>query len=200
MAGISRIHVEGVMDEDILKFKAKMEQEVPRFVVGTSRFAQGQETERTRLIDDAKALFALARANNVKVKMTIVGHTDDTGTVEFNDRLSLERAQSVKTLLVDAGIDGATLETIGVGSREPLRVGAATPGFELNRSVTFRVAVNEAKAPTSQDKRARSCCRKESQCLARLLLAKRALSNGSSKATTAPGIKQQLASSSTGRW
>ena len=55
-------------------------------------------------------------------------------------------------VLVDAGIDGATLETIGVGSREPLRVGAATPGFELNRSVTFRVAVNEAKAPTSQAK------------------------------------------------
>jgi OOP family OmpA-OmpF porin len=148
MAGVSKVHVEGVMDEEILRFKAKMEQEVPRFIVGTSRFAPGQDSERTRLIEDARALFALANSNNVKVKMTIVGHTDDTGTVEFNDKLSLERAQSVRTLLVDAGIDGSALETIGVGSREPIKADSASPGVEINRSVTFRVAVNEPANPS----------------------------------------------------
>ena len=125
-----------------------MEQEVPRFIVGTSRFAAGQDAERSRLLDDARALFALARSNSVKVKMTIVGHTDDTGTVEFNDKLSLERAQSIQTLLLGAGIDPASLEAIGVGSREPLKVDAATPGLEINRSVTFRVVVDEPAKST----------------------------------------------------
>ena len=142
LAGVTKIHVEGVLDEEILKFKAKMEQEVPRFIVGTSRFAAGQDVERARLIDDARALFALARSNNAKVKMTIVGHTDDTGTVEFNDKLSIERAQTIRTLLVGAGIEPDTLEAIGVGSREPLKDPTA-PGLEINRSVTFRVAVND---------------------------------------------------------
>jgi outer membrane protein OmpA-like peptidoglycan-associated protein len=140
------------MDEEILRFKAKMEQEVPRFIVGTSKFAAGQDSERARLIEDARGLFALALANHVKVKMTIVGHTDDTGTVEFNDKLSLERAQSVRTLLVDAGIDATALETLGVGSREPLNTEAAAPGLEMNRSVTFRVAVNEPANPPRQTK------------------------------------------------
>ena len=74
--------------------------------------------------------------------MTIVGHTDDTGTVEFNDKLSLERAQTIRTLLVGAGIEPDTLEAIGVGSREPLK-DPTSPGLEINRSVTFRVAVND---------------------------------------------------------
>lgn len=152
MAGVSQVHVEGVMDEEILRFKARMEQEVPRFIVGTSRFAAGQDAERERLIEDARALFALAHSSNVKVKMTIVGHTDDTGTVEFNDKLSVERAQSIRTLLVDAGLDANALETIGVGSREPIKADSVTPGLEMNRSVTFRVAVNEPANAVRQPK------------------------------------------------
>ncbi|MNC88582.1 Photosystem I chlorophyll a apoprotein A2 [compost metagenome] len=77
--------------------------------------------------------------------MEVVGHTDDTGTVEFNDRLSRERAEMVRSLFVAAGIDASRLTAIGVGSRQPVRADQqpnASQGAEMNRSVTFRVAVD----------------------------------------------------------
>ncbi len=145
MAGVTNLRTDGVIDEEILQLKAQMEREVPRFVVGTSSFAPGQEATRSRLIEDALELFALAKSNNVQVRMTVVGHTDETGTVELNDRLSKERAEGVRDLLVAAGIDSTSLEAIGVGSREPLSADASKPGMEANRSVTFRVAIDESR-------------------------------------------------------
>lgn len=152
IAGITTFRVDGVMDEEILQLKTKMEQEVPRFVVGTSKFAPGQDAARAVLIQDAQSLFALARSSNVKVRMTVVGHTDETGPAELNDPLSQERADSIKALLISAGIDAERLDAIGVGSREPLKVDSSAPGAELNRSVTFRVAIDNpqtAKKPRS---------------------------------------------------
>lgn len=137
--GVTGFREDGLIDEEILRIKAEMEAEVPRFVLGTARFAPGQDEGRARLIADARRLFALAAANGVTVRLEVVGHTDDTGTVEFNDRLSQERAEMVKALFVAAGLDAARLTATGVGSREPVR---AEPGAEINRSVTFRVTVD----------------------------------------------------------
>jgi outer membrane protein OmpA-like peptidoglycan-associated protein len=119
-----------------------MEAEVPRFVLGRALFAPGQNEESNRLIADARRLFTLGAANGATVTVEVVGHTDDTGTVEFNDRLSLERAEVVKKLLVDAGLEAARLSAIGVGNRQPVQAGPNAPGADMNRSVTFRVAVN----------------------------------------------------------
>ena len=139
--GVTRFHGDGVIDEEILQLKAQMENEVPRFIVGTAQFAAGQGVGRDRLIADARRLFGLADSSGLKVRMTVVGHTDETGPAELNDRLSQERAGSVKALLVAAGIDGDRMEAIGVGSHEPVRVDPNAPGSEINRSVTFRVAL-----------------------------------------------------------
>ncbi|MEP7273712.1 MAG: OmpA family protein, partial [Acidobacteriota bacterium] len=145
ISGITTFRADNVIDEQILQFKAKMEQEVPRFVVGTSRFVPGQDAMRQRLIDDALGLFALARSNNVRIRMTVVGHTDDTGPAELNERLSQERAESIKTLLIGAGVDGDLLDATGVGAREPVPADSSGPGSEINRSVTFRVALDNTR-------------------------------------------------------
>jgi OOP family OmpA-OmpF porin len=140
--GLTAFREDGLINEEILRIKAQMEAEVPRFVLGKAQFAPGQTEESNRLIADARRLFVLGAANGASVTMEVVGHTDDTGTVEFNDRLSLERAEVVKKLLVDAGLDAARLTAIGVGSRQPVQAGQNAPGAEMNRSVTFRVAVD----------------------------------------------------------
>ena len=144
--GVTGFRGNGVIDEEILQLKAQLETEVPRFVVGTSQFAVGQTETRDRLIADARRLFALADASSLNVRMTVVGHTDETGPAELNDRLSQERAASVKALLVAAGLDSGRMDAIGVGSREPLQANPGAPGSEINRSVTFRVAL-EGPAP-----------------------------------------------------
>ena len=66
----------------------------------------------------------------------IVGHTDDTGTLESNLTLSEQRAAAVKESLVnDYGVDEARLETRGVGPLAPLSTNTDDAGRALNRRV-----------------------------------------------------------------
>mgnify|MGYP003383430011 CR=1 FL=1 len=52
-------------------------------------------------------------------QVTVIGHTDRVGSQADNDRLSLERAQTVRRLLMDAGIPPAIISIAGRGEREP---------------------------------------------------------------------------------
>jgi outer membrane protein OmpA-like peptidoglycan-associated protein len=53
-------------------------------------------------------------------EVVIEGHTDTTGDMETNDRLSLERAHAVRTLLVGQGMTAPFLRVIGRGERQLL--------------------------------------------------------------------------------
>lgn len=53
-------------------------------------------------------------------EIAVVGHTDFTGTDQYNDMLSLQRAGRVKDLLVRRGIPAKLIQTAGRGKREPL--------------------------------------------------------------------------------
>lgn len=67
----------------------------------------------------------------------IVGHTDSSGSAEYNNRLSLMRAEEVKRYFVnDCGIDAARLDAVGVGERFP-RV-QDDPKASENRRVEFQ--------------------------------------------------------------
>jgi OmpA-OmpF porin, OOP family len=50
----------------------------------------------------------------------VTGHTDRQGSMEANDRLSLERARTVRSLLIAQGFRPERIEAIGRGEREPL--------------------------------------------------------------------------------
>jgi outer membrane protein OmpA-like peptidoglycan-associated protein len=66
-----------------------------------------------------EALLAeVARRNVVEVEIT--GHTDRVGEVKDNDRLALERAQTVRTKLMQSGLHASFIRTVGRGEREPL--------------------------------------------------------------------------------
>jgi outer membrane protein OmpA-like peptidoglycan-associated protein len=53
-------------------------------------------------------------------EVTVIGHTDRVGSIESNDALSLQRAQTVRDLILQSGIQPITLEVAGRGEREPL--------------------------------------------------------------------------------
>jgi OmpA-OmpF porin, OOP family len=71
--------------------------------------------------------------------LTVVGHTDMAGSDEFNDRLSLRRAQTVAAFLVKAGIPAREIETAARGKREPLvRTPDGVPN-QMNRRVVITI-------------------------------------------------------------
>lgn len=53
-------------------------------------------------------------------EITVIGHTDRVGTLESNDILSLQRAQTVRDLIVQAGVKSDAISVSGRGEREPL--------------------------------------------------------------------------------
>jgi OOP family OmpA-OmpF porin len=66
-----------------------------------------------------EALFAeVAKRQAVEVQVT--GHTDRVGSDADNDRLSLQRAEAVRTMLIQRGINSNFLRAVGRGEREPL--------------------------------------------------------------------------------
>ena len=72
-----------------------------------------------------------------KVKLDIQGHTDNVGTDQYNDDLSLRRAESVKKFLVSNGIDEARLTTQGFGSSQPIATNDTEEGRAENRRIEF---------------------------------------------------------------
>lgn len=72
-------------------------------------------------------------------EVVVIGHTDRVGTVEHNDRLSLERASAVRERLIAAGLDGAHIEVAGRGAREPLVPTEGEVAEPRNRRVEISV-------------------------------------------------------------
>ena len=68
------------------------------------------------------------------------GHTDNIGTTESNQKLSLKRAQAVKTYLTSKGIDQSRVAAKGFGESRPIVSNDdEKDGREINRRVEFRI-------------------------------------------------------------
>jgi len=71
------------------------------------------------------------------LKFRIEGHTDSDGADEYNQKLSAQRANSVKEALVDLGIDQSRFETSGLGESVPVDENNTPEGKANNRRVEF---------------------------------------------------------------
>ncbi|MEX0317979.1 MAG: OmpA family protein [Ruegeria sp.] len=71
-----------------------------------------------------------------KLRVALVGHTDDVGTLEGNIALSRRRAEAVRARLIEAhGVDGERIEARGVGYLAPRTSNSTAEGREANRRV-----------------------------------------------------------------
>jgi outer membrane protein OmpA-like peptidoglycan-associated protein len=73
------------------------------------------------------------------ISMEISGHTSSEGDKAFNDKLSQDRADSVKQWLVDKGISSDRLKTRGAGPSEPIADNKTAAGKAKNRRIEFKV-------------------------------------------------------------
>jgi len=71
------------------------------------------------------------------IRFSVEGHTDSDGDDASNQKLSEERAASVKNALVDLGIDASRLETKGFGESKPVDENSTPEGKANNRRVEF---------------------------------------------------------------
>ena len=78
--------------------------------------------------------------------MSIIGHTDSSGSDAVNNPLSLNRAASTRDYLVSRGVSASRITIDGRGSRQPL-VSNDTPA---NRAKNRRVEIFVAEPQASQ--------------------------------------------------
>ncbi len=77
--------------------------------------------------------------NNPEISISIEGHTDDTGSEQYNDILSINRAKSVYNWLVDNGISSSRLSFKGYGKSRPIFNDKDEEHRALNRRVEVRI-------------------------------------------------------------
>ena len=70
----------------------------------------------------------------------IEGHTDSVGSEQLNMQLSSHRAEAVKNLLVQRGIDSSRMEVVAFGESSPIATNATEAGRQMNRRVVIVIA------------------------------------------------------------
>lgn len=91
----------------------------------------------------ALSKFALSLKNTPETDVTIVGHTDNTGSRAVNDRLSFERALSVSKYITQLGIEDHRTTESGVAFDQPIADNSTVEGRRQNRRVEVFITANE---------------------------------------------------------
>jgi peptidoglycan-associated lipoprotein len=94
------------------------------------------------LTAEAKATLdevAQALKANPAFIVTLEGHADERGTVEYNLALGEQRAQAAKAYLVALGVDASRIDTVSFGEQRPVDAEHDELAWAINRRVHFVV-------------------------------------------------------------
>ena len=87
--------------------------------------------------------FATKMSDMQDTDITIYGHTDNTGSASVNERISLQRAESVASYLESRGINASRIHSEGKSFNNPVADNDTAGGRAKNRRVEVYVTANE---------------------------------------------------------
>ena len=76
--------------------------------------------------------------------ISVEGHTDNVGSVEYNQNLSERRAYSVKDYLASQGLPGSRVTAVGYGETRPKASNDTPEGRQLNRRVEIHITATQS--------------------------------------------------------
>ncbi|MNK09388.1 Outer membrane porin F precursor [compost metagenome] len=98
-------------------------------------FDLGKSTIRPTSYATLNKVAELLVAKNFSLKLA--GHTDNTGSMALNLRLSKDRAEAIKAYLVSQGANASRIEATGYGPNQPIASNKTAEGRQKNRRVEF---------------------------------------------------------------
>ena len=117
----------------------------PKFIVVTKEKIELKQkvhfaTNKSTIYPDSFAMLsevAEVLKSRPEIKVRIEGHTDSRGTLKHNMTLSQDRAESVRTFLVEHGVAVDRMEARGFGPTQPIDDNRTSKGRENNRRTEF---------------------------------------------------------------
>ncbi len=126
--------------------RAKAEQkarEEAAFVAGfsdTAYFETGKDMPIFgQLNEDSWTNLKEVMDNHPEIKVTVTGYTDNVGKDATNMALSLRRAENIKKMLEDKGIDGSRIKAYGKGKNNPIAPNNTKEGRAKNRRIEITI-------------------------------------------------------------
>ena len=138
---IERYEDGSVINTDAATFAAarnRIERTTLRYGLNSDDFDAAGRAQLRALVEDL-AVLQRTQPASAAIRVVVVGHTDDLGTPEAKQRLSLSRAQRVAGMLLSMGVDGEWLDVTGVADREPIGDADQATARMLSRRVEFRI-------------------------------------------------------------
>jgi len=151
------------MRQEKLGLRSRLEEALSK-VASTQSSARGYIVNLPDILFDvnqatlkSEAKVALAKLSGIllvmpELNLRVEGHTDSTGTMEHNQKLSEARAQSVVDFVTQQGVEPSRLTAVGYGWTRPLADNATAEGRRKNRRVEIVVAegqIQEAAPPAT---------------------------------------------------
>lgn len=93
--------------------------------------------------DKLEAALAEIKSTKAIESITVVGHTDNTGDVSYNQTLSEQRARGVADYLIGSGVPADVITTSGKGELEPVANNATNEGRAKNRRVDIDIEARQ---------------------------------------------------------
>lgn len=119
-------------------YSTALESQPKRPITFTANFIYGTDEITSDSLSEIEKLKADLKTRIIP-EITVIGHTDTTGSDKYNDTLSLRRAMVMRNILINEGINASQIEVAGRGKRE-LRIPTADGVKEpKNRRVEINI-------------------------------------------------------------
>ena len=142
LSNIEKVSTKGLNRSTTLYLKLKLDvQEVTatkNIVLNNINFESGKTALNISTSNDLDRLVLFLK-DNPTARLEIQGHTDISGTVAGNNKLSQARANSIVTYLINKGINKDKLIAKGYGSSVPIASNSTAEGKAQNRRVEMKL-------------------------------------------------------------
>lgn len=122
------------LEKQLENFKARETDRGLVVTLGDVLFASSEATLATGTEKNIEQLLSFLQEHPGR-KIRVEGHTDSRGSVEFNQTLSQQRAETIASALVQSGIESSRIQAVGYGESRPVETNQTESGRQANRRV-----------------------------------------------------------------
>lgn len=122
-------------DDEYHAVKEKIQLPVSGYSPSETRLSKAKKKD----LDDKVNLFLDLQKKRPELQIVCEGHTDDTGSDDLNIRIGMQRAEAVRTYLIEKGVSAEQITIVSKGKTEPVSTNGSGDDRKKNRRVKLLI-------------------------------------------------------------